>query len=135
MALTAVDTNVVVRFLTRDDAKQFQASERCFAKGEVFVPDSVLLETAWVLRGAYSFGDVQIAAALRQLLGLTNVQVAEPGRIAAALDWYERGLDFADALHLAGSQHAAAMRTFDRDFLKRSTGLGACPVVNATDAE
>ena len=43
--MIAVATNVVVRLLTRDDARQFQDSERCFASGEVFVPDSVLLET------------------------------------------------------------------------------------------
>lgn len=135
MALIAVDTNVVVRFLTRDDARQFQDSERCFAGGEVFLPDSVLLETVWVLGAAYSFADGQIAAALRELLGLPNVRVADPSRLALAMEWYEKGLDFADALHLAGSQHAGVLKTFDRDFVKRSAGLGTCTVVNAAVPE
>lgn len=134
MALTAIDTNVIVRLLTRDDPQQLLAAKRLFAAGEVFVSDSVLLETAWVLGAAYSFSDEQIAAALRGLLGLDNVRVADVARIALAVDWYEHGLDFADALHLASSQHADAFKTFDRDFIGRSIGLGACPVVDAAGA-
>lgn len=131
MALTAVDTNVVVRLLTRDDEVQFRHAERCFSDGDVFLPDSVLLETAWVLASAYSFDEAQIATALRHLLGLPNVRVAAPARIFATLQWYERGLDFADALHLAASQQASRLHTFDRNFIRDAAGLGACPVVDA----
>lgn len=133
MTLTAVDTNVIVRLLTRDDPKQFEDAQRCFASGVVFVPESVLLETAWVLGAAYGFDEERIARSLRELMGLPNVRVTEPSRIALALDWYERGLDFADALHLANSQHASSLRTFDRGFVKRAAGVGACSVVNAAD--
>ena len=68
--MIAVDTNVVVRLFTRDDPEQFDRAEACFADADVFIPDSVLLETAWVLESVYSFDDRQIAAALRKLLGL-----------------------------------------------------------------
>ncbi len=132
MALSAVDTNVVVRLLTRDHEVQFRHAERCFADGDVFLPDSVLLETVWVLDSAYSFDEARIATALRHLLGLPNVRVADQGLIASALQWYERGLDFADALHLAASQQAKRLRTFDRDFVKDAAGLGTCIVVDAT---
>jgi len=81
VALTAVDTNVVVRLLTGDETKQFEDAKRCFASGEIFVPDSVLLETVWVLAAAYSFSREQIATALRQLLGLANVQVEDAARM------------------------------------------------------
>ena len=104
--MIAVDTNFVVRLFTRDDPDQFERAEACFADADVFVPDSVLLETAWVLESVYSFDDRQIAAALRKLLGMPNVRSSESDRLALALDWYEEGFDFADALHLAKSQQA-----------------------------
>lgn len=128
MALIGVDTNVVVRLLTRDDPEQFQSAQRCFSEGDVFIADSVLLESAWVLGAVYSFSEARIAAALGGLLGLPNVRVADAERVALALGWYERGLDWADALHLASSQHVEEFKTFDRDFVKQAAGLGSCPV-------
>ena len=129
MALIAVDTNVVVRLFTRDDPEQFERAEACFAGADVFVPDSVLLETAWVLESVYSFDDRRIAAALRKLLGMPNVRSSEADTLALALNWYEQGFDFADALHLAKSQQADEFRTFDRTLLKVAAGVGQCRVL------
>lgn len=127
--MIAVDTNIVVRLLTRDDPQQFERAEGCFAEAEVFVPDSVLLETAWVLESVYSFSEAQIATALRKLLGLPSVRLAESDTVALALEWYEQGLDFADAIHLAKSRHVDEFRTFDRGFVSHAAGLGTCRVL------
>lgn len=127
--MIAVDTNIVVRLLTRDDPQQFERAEGCFAEAEVFVPDSVLLETAWVLESVYSFSETQIATALRKLLGLPSVRLAESDTVALALEWYEHGLDFADAIHLAKSRHVDEFRTFDRGFVSHAAGLGTCRVL------
>lgn len=81
-----------------------------------------------MLTAAYSFQRSEIATALRGLLGLATVTVASSDRVALALTGYEQGLDFADAMHLAGSQQAAALATFDQEFVKRAAGLGRCPV-------
>lgn len=126
--MIAVDTNVVVRILTRDDEAQFQRALRCFSVDDVYLCETVILETEWVLRYAYSFSSEEIIRAFRLLLGLPNVRVSDVVRVSLALDWHEKGLDFADAIHLAGCQHAEDMLTFDRQFVSMSTGLGRCPV-------
>jgi predicted nucleic-acid-binding protein len=51
--MVAVDTNIIVRFLTQDDELQYQKSLEIFQTQNVFIPDTVILETEWVLRFAY----------------------------------------------------------------------------------
>lgn len=51
--MTALDTNVVVRFLVNDDDQQAQRARALIAAGNVHIPPTVLLETEWVLRSAY----------------------------------------------------------------------------------
>ncbi len=126
--MIAVDTNVLVRLLTGDDAAQYKASERLFASTPIFIPDTVLLETEWVLRAAYELTPADVCDAYRSLLGLANVNVADGQRVARAIAWHEDGLDFADALHLAHSQDHEAMKTFDANFIKRARTLSECRV-------
>ena len=52
LAVTAIDTNIIVRLLTGDDASQCQQARHIFESHEVFIPDTVILETEWVLRFA-----------------------------------------------------------------------------------
>ena len=126
--MIAIDTNVLVRFLTGDDPEQFQASAGLFETQQIFVPDTVILETAWVLRWAYKFDPLQIIDALRRLFGLPNIHLRDPMTIALAVEWHEKGLDFADALHLAQSHHCQELMTFDQNFIKRAASLAACSV-------
>jgi len=93
----------------------------------VFIPDTVILETEWVLRHAYDFPKEKITAALILVFGLPNVHVHQAETIASVIDWYKQGLDFADAFHLAGSQHTESIKTFDQHFAKRAVGLSVCP--------
>ena len=53
--MIAIDTNIVVRFLTQDDEQQYQKSLKLFQEQELFISDTVILETEWVLRFAYEF--------------------------------------------------------------------------------
>jgi predicted nucleic-acid-binding protein len=126
--MIAVDTNVVVRLLTQDDEPQYQQALQVFQQAAIFIPDTVILETEWVLRFSYRFPPTAIGAAFRSLLGLPNVHVTNATMLAQVLQWHEAGLDFADALHLAQSQHCSAFDTFDNRFVSRSAGLGECPV-------
>ncbi len=127
--MIAVDTNVVVRLLTRDEEKQFQKALALFTKHTVFIPESVFLETEWVLRFAYQFSALAICDALEKLLGLPNVQTRDTALVSQAIAHTRTGLDFADALHLAASKHCEQMATFDVDFVKKSKGLSGCRVV------
>ena len=69
--MIAVDTNVIVRLLTKDDERQYEISWRLFKDYEVFISDTVILETEWVLRYAYKFTPSQIHQAFLNLFGLT----------------------------------------------------------------
>ena len=126
--MVAVDTNIIVRFLTQDDELQYQKSLEIFQTQNVFIPDTVILETEWVLRFAYRFKPVEICEALRKLFGLPNVHLNNVNLVAQSLQWHEAGLDFADAFHLANSQNHTQFYTFDEKFIKRAKGLTTCEV-------
>ncbi|NKQ34540.1 MAG: type II toxin-antitoxin system VapC family toxin [Chloroflexi bacterium] len=127
--MIAVDTNILVRFLTQDDPEQFPKSMRILKSPQIFIPDTVILETEWVLRYAYKYKPEQIITAFRSLFGLPNVYLRDAAAVALAIEWRESGLDFADAFHLAQSQHCRHMVSFDQRFSKRSRQIGACPVI------
>jgi predicted nucleic-acid-binding protein len=118
----AVDTNVLVRFLTADDPKQARAARRVIEAGDVFIGTTVILETEWVLRAGYGFASPAIVGGLRGLGGLPGISIEEPAVTAQALDWMMAGMDFADALHLARSSHCSAFVTFDKKFAARCKG-------------
>ena len=111
--MVAVDTNIVVRLLVNDDAEQARRAALIFAKHEVFVPKTVMLETEWVLRGAYRLEPARVTAALRAFLSLERVIIEDEEVMLRALDSLEAGFDFADALHLASSCRAESFVTFD----------------------
>jgi predicted nucleic acid-binding protein len=115
--MLAIDTNIIVRLLTNDDPEQAARAKRLFGEAEVFVATTVLLETEWVLRGAYGLEKRDILAALRAFAGLANVRLEDPARAEAALTLAEGGLDFADALHLAAAEGLAFV-TFDKRLAK-----------------
>lgn len=100
----------------------------------LFVPLTVVLELEWVLRAFYRFEAAQVVWIFEHLLGLSHVNMEESERIASALTLTAGGMDFADALHLAGSGHCEALCSFDdRRFARRARQLGsAVPVVVPT---
>lgn len=126
--MLAIDTNVLVRFLTGDHPEQSPIARDAIAANPVYLTLTVALETEWVLRSAYGFAAAQIAVALRGFAGMPQVTVEQPNRLALALDRAEQGMDFADALHLGGTDQCSAMITFDKRFIATAKGLGGTPV-------
>ena len=124
--MIAVDTNIIVRLLTRDEETQYQSSRALFETQEIFIPDTVILELEWVLRYAYDFSPAEIVSAFKRLFGLKNVHLDQPQRAADAIAWQETGLDFADAFHLAQSQHCPTFKTFDQRLIKRAPSQSRC---------
>ena len=127
--MISIDTNIIVRLLTQDDPTQFKKSQALFKNHEVFITDTVILETEWVLRFAYNFDAESVANGLRLLFGLPNVHLSNPPLISQALEWHLDGMDFTDALHLAYSQQFEELYTFDKKFIKKSEGLMGCRVL------
>jgi len=118
--MIAVDTNVLVRFLVRDDPAQAARAAALIRANEIWVCKTVLLETEWVLRSLYGFSPEHLAEALRSLAGLPTIFLEDELVIAKALDWFREGLDFADALHLASARDAKRFATFDRKLARQA---------------
>ena len=114
--MLAVDTNVIVRYLTADHPEQFAKASALIQGEDVYVCSTVLLETEWVLRRGYRFSRDRISAALAAFAGLPRVTLEGAALAAKALEWMRSGLDFADALHLAKGVEFEAFVSFDRRF-------------------
>lgn len=127
--MIAVDTNIIVRFLTHDDIEQYQKAFVIFNTQEVFISTTVILETEWVLRFAYKFSGQDICQALTNLLGLANVHLADQCAVAQAINWHKTGMDFADALHLTQLPHCEKLYTFDKRFIAKAKNVVSCQVV------
>jgi predicted nucleic-acid-binding protein len=122
--MLAVDTNLIVRYLTGDHPKQSARAKALIDGQPVFAAVTVILETEWVLRSTYEYRPADVARALRGFAGLPTVTVEDGALVAAALDLAEKGMDFADALHLGRSAHCEGFATFDRKFVKAAKGAG-----------
>ncbi len=127
--MISVDTNVIIRFLTRDDERQYKKSYSIFNSQEIFIPDTVILETEWVLRYAYNFEPEDICSAFIGLFGLKNIHLSNPFFIAQAIEWHKQGVDFSDALHLTHCQQYEKLYTFDKGFPSKTKNLTRCVVM------
>lgn len=116
--MVAIDTNVLVRLLVGDHAAQAKASRKLFAAEEIFIPDTVLLETEWVLRAAFGLAPGDICTAFRRVCGLRNVTVSDGRLVARVIDWHEAGFEFSGAFHLALSKDQEVLKTFDAGFIR-----------------
>ncbi len=126
--MLAVDTNVVVRYLTGDHADQFAKAKALIDGQDVFVCTTVLLEIEWVLRGVYGYRAAQLLQALRAFAGLPRIILEDPAVAAKALDWMAAGMDFADALHLAKAEGCEAFISFDQRFAAAANAVSAVKV-------
>jgi predicted nucleic acid-binding protein len=121
--MLAIDTNLIVRYLTGDQPRQSRKAKALIDSEPVFVCKTVLLETEWVLRSVFEFTPAEIAKALADFAGLPSVTLEDAAITATALDWIAGGMDFADALHLANAQGSDAFVTFDRGLAKKAKKL------------
>lgn len=128
--MIALDTNIVVRLLADDDPHQSRRAAKLLEDNAVFVPLTVLLETEWVLRSVYALERDAVLRGLRNFLGLRNVTAEATERVVRALSWYEDGLDFADALHVASAIEAGAeaFATFDTGLRRLASERGVLTV-------
>ena len=119
--MRAVDTNVLVRLLVRDDAKQVAAAER-FVEGGAWISHLVLMETAWVLESVYDLAPDRIATALEMLIGHAHLAIERAEVVVAALVEFRKRskLGFSDCLIVATARHAGhiPVATFDRELAK-----------------
>ena len=119
--MRAVDTNVLVRLLARDDVKQATAADQFVAKG-AWVSHLVLAETVWVLESVYERTATQLIAALELLLVHENLVLQDADTVSAALAHFRArtALGFSDCLVLEIARKAGhlPLGTFDRSLSK-----------------
>lgn len=117
--MRAVDTNVLLRLLVRDDARQLKAAEDFVAKG-AWVSHLVLVETLWVLDSVYARSAQQIGTAVEMLLAHAELNLQDADVVAAALADFRAhpGFGFSDCLFLATARRAGhlPLGSFDRKF-------------------
>jgi predicted nucleic-acid-binding protein len=117
----AVDTNVLVRIVTRDDARQVASADEFVASG-AWVSVLALAEAAWVLEAVYDRTAGEIATAVEMLLNHKNLTLQDPDVVAAALEHFRArpALGYTDCLLLEIARKAGylPLGTFDRDLSK-----------------
>lgn len=119
--MRAIDTNVLVRLLVRDDARQIETAE-AFVAGGAWVSHLVLAETLWVLESGYARTSRQLALALERLLAHAQLTVQDADVVAAALERFRAhpAMGFSDCLVLETARKAGhlPLGTFDRKLSK-----------------
>ncbi|ACH38931.1 toxin, PIN family [Citrifermentans bemidjiense Bem] len=129
--MIALDTNILVRYLIKDDPDQAVLATNFLANNRCFLHKSVLLELVWVLASpaGYKLSRETVHERLLHVLGLSCIESEDPTIVSQALTWYAEGMDFGDALHLASSSELAGLATFDKKFASTAEKLDAKPPI------
>lgn len=125
--MIGLDTNVLVRYVVRDDPAQTATADRVIEElgpGEGFVALIVLAELHWTLTRAYGYSREQTALAVRTLLAAVELRAQDADLAQRALAAASHGADFADALitELGRAAGCSSTVTFDRG-AARSAGM------------
>jgi predicted nucleic-acid-binding protein len=116
--MRAVDTNVLVRLVTRDDVKQVAVAEAFVASG-AWVPHLAIAETTWVLVSVYGRDPEAVATAVEMLLSHEHLTVQDEDVVAAAVSQFRQHptVGFSDCLMVEVARKAGhtPLGTFDRD--------------------
>jgi predicted nucleic-acid-binding protein len=119
--MRAVDTNVLVRLITRDDARQAALADE-FVESGAWISILALAEASWVLQKLYDRTAAELAAAIALLLGHRHLTIQDPEVVGTALDLFRQrpALGFSDCLMLELARKAGhlPLGTFDRDLGK-----------------
>lgn len=125
--MIAVDTNILVRYAVKDDKRQTALATSFIADNQCHVLKTVLLELAWVLSSpsGYDLRRETVVERLRHILGLPTINSEDAVQVAQAIDWYEKGMDFADALHLASSCGDKGFATMDGRMIRKASQVAS----------
>ncbi len=125
--MRVLDTNVLIRVATLDVPEQAAAGARLLETQRCLVPTTVQLETEWVLRFSYELSRERIGQVFRAFLGYPQLEFEDRPALISALAWFEQGMDFADALHLAACPEGSCFTTFDRKLVNKARKLLGAP--------
>lgn len=119
--MPALDTNVLVRYLVRDDGPQLIAVRKliqhCVDAGQtLFVPTTVVLELEWVLRSSYGCAKEEVVRVMASLFSAAELRLEAEQALEVALQLYRDGAaDFADCIHVSLATRAKELPLFTFD--------------------
>ena len=129
--MTALDTNILVRYLAQDDDTQFQKVLRMLNRKRAvfFVCDLVLAETDWVLRSLYDWSSQEVADAFSRLTTIHNLTFENEARLRSSLKALRDGADLADELIVRACRDHGAKNfaTFDKAIVRRHKPFAGQP--------
>ncbi len=127
--MIGIDTNIVLRYLLKDDQALSPRALEIIAGNDCFVSRAALTEVVYTLESYYRSSRADIGRALDALLSVQRVTVEDRAVTERALSWYKAGMDFGDAMIAASSHGSASVATFDRDFARLARKLRTAPPV------
>ncbi len=129
--MIALDANILIRFITRDNPKQAAKAERILrtAKENFFVGLPVLLELVWLLDRRFGFSRSEIAEVLRAFYERKDFVFENEDHVMAAVAAFEDGADFGDHLIFEGARASGCSKliTFDTDFVNKHSDFVILP--------
>ena len=127
--MIGIDTNILLRYLLKDDPALSPRALEIIAANDCFVTRAALTEVVYTLESYYRSPRADICRALDAVLSLQRVSIEDRAVTEQALSWYKKGMDFGDAMIAASSHGTARVKTFDRDFARLARKLRLAPPV------
>ncbi len=125
--MRSIDTNVVVRWLIRDDPRQAAIADEIMDQ-PIEVAPTVLLELAWVLTSVGGMSREQFADAMLAILAIRTAFIQDRGQLRWAVDRFRAGADWEDVMHIVATREAASFATFDKAVRKQAGASTPVPV-------
>ena len=113
-SIRAVDTNILARYVTADDAVQTPLATAILAS-PCYVSDTVFLELAWLLSSRYRIPRADLAAILSDIVHLPTVTVSDSELILWATGRFAAGADFADMMHMISGRGSDSFVSFEKE--------------------
>ncbi len=125
--MKAIDTNVLVRYLVRDDERQAATADRVI-QSSCYLSLTVLLESVWLLSSRFALKREVISDALEELVSLPSIITVDDELVLWAITRFKSGADFADMVHLLDGRLADEFTTFDRGVAKGAGKNSPLPI-------
>jgi predicted nucleic-acid-binding protein len=119
-ALHAIDTNIVIRILLRDDPTQIVLVDKLVSQGNLLITNTVVIETEWVLRAVYRYNCSELSDLFESLLEIDGIRLQDSDGFRWATERYRAGADFTDMMHLLELDDSDCFITFDRKMLRQA---------------
>lgn len=134
--MIAIDTNVLVRVITKDDIVQARkAAQLLRGPGSFWVTRTVLLELGWVLESRYRYSRKDVSRALYLVVSVDSIVVEDEAHTKRALALHREGMDLGDAFIVSFAPPESTLVTFDRALASFEPSLEGLPSIRSVESQ